>query len=170
MRLLNLRINFYLLRTFSPHLGSFLCCFFFHYVSKTWCDRQQLLKAVITGDTVTRLIIPIRVHGKNHLKKARGEIWPKRSERRNNTKNLISKWFQLKTITKQMLFGHEPPILKTFKESMLGTAGEEIMNSWVTLSFRLLHKNTRVLIGQEKMLSSDLCGHWTPSGKLTNRC
>ncbi len=23
----------------------------------------------------------------NHLKKARGEIWPKRSERRNNTKN-----------------------------------------------------------------------------------
>ena len=44
MRLLNLRINFYLLRTFCPHLGSFLCWFFFHYV--------------ITGDTVTRLIIP----------------------------------------------------------------------------------------------------------------
>ena len=54
--------------------------------SKTWCDRQQLWKAVITGDTVTRLIIPIRGRGKNHLKKARGEIWPKRSERRNNTK------------------------------------------------------------------------------------
>ena len=33
MRLLNLRINSYLLRTFCPHLGSFLCCFFFHYVS-----------------------------------------------------------------------------------------------------------------------------------------
>ena len=32
MRLLNLRINFYLL-TFCPHLGSFLRCFFFHYVS-----------------------------------------------------------------------------------------------------------------------------------------
>ena len=35
MRLLNLRINFYLLRTFCPHLGTFffffLCCFFFHY-------------------------------------------------------------------------------------------------------------------------------------------
>ena len=29
----SLRINFYLLRTFCPHLGSFLCCFFFHYVS-----------------------------------------------------------------------------------------------------------------------------------------
>ena len=28
--------------------------------SKRWCDRQQLWKAVITGDTVTRLIIPIR--------------------------------------------------------------------------------------------------------------
>ena len=66
MRLLNLRINFYLLRTFCPHLGRFffffffcVCCFFFHYVSEV---------------TV------------NHLKKARGEIWPKRSERRNNTK------------------------------------------------------------------------------------
>ena len=55
--------------------------------SKTWCDRQ-LWKAVITGNTVTRLIIPIRGHGKNHMKKARGEIWPKRSERRNNAKKL----------------------------------------------------------------------------------
>ena len=26
-------INFYLLRTFCPQLGSFLCCFFFHYIS-----------------------------------------------------------------------------------------------------------------------------------------
>ena len=34
MRLLNLRINFYLLRTFCPHLGSFFFLFvFFHYVS-----------------------------------------------------------------------------------------------------------------------------------------
>ena len=54
--------------------------------SKTWCDRQPLWKAVITGNTVTRLIIPIRGRGKNHLKKTRGEIWPKRCERRNNTK------------------------------------------------------------------------------------
>ena len=46
-----------------------------------------LWKAVITGDTVTRLIIPIRGRGKNPLKKARGEIWPKLSGRRNNTKN-----------------------------------------------------------------------------------
>ena len=42
----------------------------------------------------------------NHLKKARGEIWPKRSERRKSAINkkiilrlrsLISTWFQLKT-------------------------------------------------------------------------
>ena len=33
--------------------------------SKTWCDRQQLWKAVVTGDTVTRLIIPIRGRGKS---------------------------------------------------------------------------------------------------------
>ena len=55
--------------------------------SKTWFDRQQLWKAVITGDTVTRLSIPIRGRGKNHLKNAKGEIWPKRRERSNNTKN-----------------------------------------------------------------------------------
>ena len=36
MRLLNLRINFYLLQTFCPHLGSFFVCFFFHYVSATF--------------------------------------------------------------------------------------------------------------------------------------
>ena len=32
--------------------------------SKTWCNRQQLWKAVITGNMVTRLIIPIRGCGK----------------------------------------------------------------------------------------------------------
>ena len=68
---LNLRINFYL----------FIYCGLFPLIlvvfcqkiavsnptqagqrftwSKTWCDRQQLWKAVITGDTVTRLSIPI---------------------------------------------------------------------------------------------------------------
>ena len=84
--------------------------------SKTWCDRQQLWKAVITGDTVTRLSIPIRGRGKSPEE---GEIWPKRSERRNKTKttkmrkklilrlrNLISKWFQLKTSTRIYLSIH----------------------------------------------------------------
>ena len=33
--------------------------------SKMWCDRQQLWKAGITGDMVTRLIIPIRGHSKS---------------------------------------------------------------------------------------------------------
>ena len=32
---------------------------------KTWCDRQQLWMAVITGDTVTILSIPIRGRGKS---------------------------------------------------------------------------------------------------------
>ena len=35
------------------------------YLVKTWCDRQQLWKAVITGDTVTGLSIPIRGRGKS---------------------------------------------------------------------------------------------------------
>ena len=97
MRLLNLRINFYLLRTFCPHLSSFLggggcvvssfTTFRPNFTSGllqvilprprigmmslvivspviTAFYRQQLWKAVITGDTVTRLIIPIRGRGK----------------------------------------------------------------------------------------------------------
>ena len=43
----DLRINFYLLRTFFPHLGSFLCCFFFHYVSAKfhlWPSSGDLLR------------------------------------------------------------------------------------------------------------------------------
>ena len=114
-----MRINFYLLRTFPPHLGSFCvvssfttfrpnftsgllqvilprlwigmlslvtvspvitafhsCCLSHHVFDQvnlwpTWVgfettifNRQQLWKAVITGDTVTRLSIPIRGRGK----------------------------------------------------------------------------------------------------------
>ena len=33
------------------------------YLVQTWCNRLQLWKAVITGDTVTRLSILIRGHG-----------------------------------------------------------------------------------------------------------
>ena len=56
-----------------------------YLVTKTWCDRQQLWKAVITGDTVTRISIPIRGRGKITWRRPE-IIWPKRSERRNNTK------------------------------------------------------------------------------------
>ena len=166
------RINFYLLRTFCPHLGSFLCCFFFHYISakfhlwpssgdlsRPWIGMLSLVTVspVITafhscclshhifdqvnlwpawvefetaifwqwspGTVETQRLYPLR-HGPqraikdgffglinpylviqlqdsaflsevavNHLKKARGEIWPKRSERRNNTKKL-PRWGQ----------------------------------------------------------------------------
>ena len=111
MRLLNLRINFYLLRTFFVLILVVFCVvssfttFRPNFTSalrgpwrsgvrrwvstvpgehcqkiavsnptqagqrftwsKTWCDRQQLWKAVITGDSVTRLIIPIRGRGKS---------------------------------------------------------------------------------------------------------
>ena len=37
----------------------------FHSCCRTHHDRQQLWKAVITGDTVTRLSIPIRGRGKS---------------------------------------------------------------------------------------------------------
>ena len=59
----NMKINlFILLRTFCPHLGSF--CVVSSCVVLC-CDREQLWKAVITGDTVTRLSIPIRGRGKS---------------------------------------------------------------------------------------------------------
>ena len=90
IRLLNLRIKFFiycgvffLVLVVFFFCWFFLCCFFFVFFfvcffflffcvvssfntfrPKTWCDRQQLWKAVITGDTVTRLSIPIRDRGK----------------------------------------------------------------------------------------------------------
>ena len=39
-------------------------------------DFLKFIVDLITVDTVTRLSIPIRGRVKNHLKKARGEIWP----------------------------------------------------------------------------------------------
>ena len=39
-----------------------------------WCDRQQLWKAVITGDMVTRLSIPIRGRGKSPEEGQRGNL------------------------------------------------------------------------------------------------
>ena len=58
-RLLNLRINF------------FIYCGLFVLILVVFCVVSSFLSKVVV----------------NHLKKARGEIWPKRSERRNNTKN-----------------------------------------------------------------------------------
>ena len=77
---INSESNFFIYcRLFCPHLGSFFFVLFllslrfgqisplafFRWFTATWCDRQQLWKAVITGDTVTRLIIPIRGRGKS---------------------------------------------------------------------------------------------------------
>ena len=66
---------FYLLQTFCPYLGSFCVVSSFttsiHCATrgllgqKTWCDRQQLWKAVITGDMVIRLSISIQGHSKS---------------------------------------------------------------------------------------------------------
>ena len=58
---------FYLLRTFCPHLVSFCV------VSSFTTFRPNFTSGL------SEVVV-------NHLKKARGEIWPKLSERRNNTK------------------------------------------------------------------------------------
>ena len=147
MRLLNLRINFYLLRTFCPHLGRFFlgffcffcvlfllslrfgqisplaffrwfllrprigmmslvivfpvitafhsCCLSYHVFDQVnlWLAWVRFETAIFwqcsPGTVETQRLYPLchgpRGHGKNHLKKARSEIWSKRSERRNNT-------------------------------------------------------------------------------------
>ena len=87
---------------------------------KTWFGWQQLWKAVITGDTVTRVTIPIRGHGKITWRRPEVKFGWNVVKAENNTKttkirtkkikiilrlrSLISKWFQLKTITKIDLF------------------------------------------------------------------
>ena len=60
------RINYlfiYLLRTFPPHLGSFFCVVS-SFTRRAIKDGVRGT-AVITGDTVTRLSIPIRGRGKS---------------------------------------------------------------------------------------------------------
>ena len=63
MRLLNLRINVYLLRTFCPHLGRFfVCCFFFRYVSAKFhlwpssCDLPRPRIGMLSLVTVSPVI------------------------------------------------------------------------------------------------------------------
>ena len=46
----------------------------------------------------------------NHLKKARSEIWPKRRERRNNTK--LPRWEQKSAINKKIISQIKKPHLK----------------------------------------------------------
>ena len=119
MRFLNLRINFYLLRTFFPHLGSFCVVSSFTTFRPNFTPgllqvilprpRIGMLSLVTVSPVITAFhssclwhhvfdqvnLWPARVgfetaifhlEPQNHLKKARGEIWPKHSERRNNTK------------------------------------------------------------------------------------
>ena len=99
MRLLNLRIIFYLLRTFCPHLGRVffvcVCCFFFHNVSAKyhlWPSSGDLPRP-----RIGILGIPLQDSSflsevaVKHMKKTRGEIWPKRTERRNNTQKKQNK-------------------------------------------------------------------------------
>ena len=88
----------------------FLCCFFFYYVSvkfHLWLSSGDLprpqigMLSVVTISTVITafhsccLLLEIRLQDSaflsevelNHLKKARGEIWPKRSEEDTTKKN-----------------------------------------------------------------------------------
>ena len=80
-----------LLRTFVLNLVVFGCFFSIHFVqrvtlSKTWCDRQQLWKAVITGLQESAFLSEVAV---NHPKMARGDTWPKRCE---TNKKKLPRW------------------------------------------------------------------------------
>ena len=98
MRLLNLRIIFfYLLRTFCLHLGSF-CVVFSSFtmfrpiftsglLQVIYRDRQQIWKAEMTGDTVTRLSTSIRGRGKSPEEGQRWNLaetyWKKKKQHKN---------------------------------------------------------------------------------------
>ena len=66
--------------------------------SKTWCDRQQLWKALITGDTVTRLSIPIRGRGK--ITWRRSEVKFGRNVVKEETTQKLQRWEKKSAINK----------------------------------------------------------------------
>ena len=92
------RIGMMSLVTVSPVITAFHSCSLSHHVFgqvnlwPAWVGFETAIFWQCSPGTVeTQRLYPLRHgprgRGKNHLKKARGEIWPKRSERRNNTKN-----------------------------------------------------------------------------------
>ena len=94
MRLLNLRINFHLLRTFCPHhLGSF----FFHYVSAKfhlWPSPGDLPRSRIGMMSLVTVSPVITAFHSCCLSHHVFEIWPKCSEIRNDTKKKLPRWGQ----------------------------------------------------------------------------
>ena len=76
-------INFYLLRTFCPHLGSFfVCCFFFHYVSAKfhlWPSSGDLLRpriGMMSLVTVSPVITAFHSCCLSHHVFDQVNIWP----------------------------------------------------------------------------------------------
>ena len=79
MRLLNLSINFYCELLSSSSWWFVFLFFFSHYISAKFQDSAFLSEVAV-----------------NHLKMARGEIWPKRSEKKKKKK--LPRWGQKSTI------------------------------------------------------------------------
>ena len=77
-----MRINFYLLRTFPPHLGSFLCRFFFHYVSAKfhlWPSLGDLPRpriGMLSLVTVSPVITAFHSCGLSHHVFDQVNLWP----------------------------------------------------------------------------------------------
>ena len=111
-------INFYLLRTFCPPLGSFLCCFFFHYISakfhlwRSSGDLPRPLIGMLSLVTVSPVITAFHSCCLPHY------VF--------DQVNLISKWFQLKDITK---FGTDP----TMEDQIRRT------NNWIYKTKKSIH-------------------------------
>ena len=76
------RIGMMSLVTVFPVITAFHSCCLSHHVF----DQVNLWPAWVGFETAIFWQCSPGTVEKNHLKKARGEIWPKRSERRNNTK------------------------------------------------------------------------------------
>ena len=76
------RINFYLLRTFCPHLGSFLCCFFFQIVSAKfhlWSSSGDLPRPrirMMSLVTVSQVITAFHSCCLSHYVFDQVNLWP----------------------------------------------------------------------------------------------
>ena len=77
-----IRINFYLLRTFCLHLGSFLFCFFFHYVSAKFhrwpssCDLPRPRIGMLSLVTVSPVITAFHSCYLSHHVFDQVNLWP----------------------------------------------------------------------------------------------
>ena len=82
----------------------------------------------------------------NHLKKTRGEIWPKRSERRNNTKNYQDE-DKKSAIDKK---NNSQTVLKTLHDNNLRLSLDKCLFLQTSLDYLVFHIDPDIISTIEK--------------------